>query len=70
MSECVYCVKVPIYEFHYDYIKNKSLCKKCPCSELLWSAFFPHFPAFGLNTERFFVSLRIQSKCGKTREKC
>ena len=25
----------------------------------------PHFPAFGLNTERFSVSLRIQSECGK-----
>ena len=27
----------------------------------------PHFPAFGLNTERYRVSLRIQSKCGKIR---
>ena len=25
----------------------------------------PHFPAFGLNTERYRVSLRIQSECGK-----
>ena len=25
----------------------------------------PHFPAFGLNTERYSVSLRIQSKCEK-----
>ena len=25
----------------------------------------PDFPAFGLNTERFGVSLRIQSQCGK-----
>ena len=25
----------------------------------------PHFPAFGLNTIRYSVSLRIQSKCGK-----
>ena len=25
----------------------------------------PYFPAFGLNTERYFVSLRIQFKCGK-----
>ena len=24
--------------------------KKCPYSELFWSAFFRHFPAFGLNT--------------------
>ena len=26
----------------------------------------PHFPAFGLNTERYGASLRIQSKCGIT----
>ena len=25
----------------------------------------PYFPAFGLNTERNFASLRIQSECGK-----
>ena len=27
-------------------------------SELFWFAFFPDFPAFGLNTERYRVSLR------------
>ena len=27
----------------------------------------PYFPAFGLNTERFGVSLCIQSECGKIR---
>ena len=26
-----------------------------------------YFPAFGLNTERWFVSLRIQSECGEIR---
>ena len=25
----------------------------------------PYFLAFGLNTERYFVSLHIQSECGK-----
>ena len=25
----------------------------------------PCFPTFGLNTERYFVSIRVQSKCGK-----
>ena len=44
-----------------------TLRKKCPYLELFWSAFFPHFPAFGLNTERYSVSLRIQSECGKMR---
>ena len=27
--------------------------KECPYSELFWSSFFPHFPAFGLPTERY-----------------
>ena len=39
--------------------------KKCPYSELFWFAFFPHFPAFGLNTERYGVFLRIQFECRK-----
>ena len=37
--------------------------KKCPYLELSGL----HFPAFGLNTERYWVSLRIQSECGKMR---
>ena len=43
--------------------KQHSLRKKSPCSKFFWSAFFPHFPAFGLNTEK--VTLRIQSACEK-----
>ena len=31
------------------------------------SFYGPHFPAFGLNTERYGVYLRIQSKFGKMR---
>ena len=27
--------------------------------------FGPYFPAFGLNTERYLISLRIQSECRK-----
>ena len=29
----------------------------------IWGYFGPHFPAFGLNMERYGVSLRIQSEC-------
>ena len=36
--------------------------KKCPYLELFWSSFFLHFPAFGLNTVRYSLSLRIQSE--------
>ena len=33
----------------------------------IWSYSGPHFPPFGLNTERCGVSFRIQSECGKIR---
>ena len=41
-----------------------ALPKKCPCSELFWSAFFPHFPTFGLNTYLSVFSPNV-GKCGK-----
>ena len=37
---------------------SETLREKCPYSELSG----PHFPAFGLNTERYFLFLRIQSE--------
>ena len=39
--------------------------KHCMKSALVRSHSGPHFPAFGLNTERYSVSLRIESECGK-----
>ena len=33
----------------------------------IWSFPGPHFLAFGLNMERYSVSLRIQSECGEIR---
>ena len=52
----------------YVLLKSKSkgrhsLREKWPYSELFWSA----FSTFGLNTERYFVSLRIQFEYGKVR---
>ena len=41
-----------------------SLRKKCPYSELFWSPFFLHFPAFELNTEHSIFSPNA-GKCGK-----
>ena len=38
-----------------------TLLKKCPYLELSG----PYFSAFRLNNERYCVSLRIQSECGK-----
>ena len=37
--------------------------KKCPYLEFSG----PYFPAFGLNAEKYGVTLRIQSKCEKIR---
>ena len=39
----------------------------CIKSVHIWSYSGPYFPTFGLNTERYFISLRIQSECGKIR---
>ena len=33
----------------------------------IWCFSGPYFPAYQLNIERYFVSLRIRSKCGKVR---
>ena len=39
--------------------------KHCVKSVLIWKFSGPYFLVFGLNTTRYGVSLRIQSKCGK-----
>ena len=44
----------------YMYI-NVSLHK----SVCILGYFGPHFPAFGVNTERYGIAVRILSKCGK-----
>ena len=41
--------------------------KHCVKSVRIRSYSCPHFPAFGLSTERYAVSLHIQSECGKMR---
>ena len=39
----------------------------CVKSIRIWNYSGPYFPLFGLNTERYGVSLHIQSECGKMR---
>ena len=48
-------------------IKGETHSKHCVKSARIWSFSGPYFPAFGLITERYGVSLRIQSKYGKVR---
>ena len=43
------------------------LVNQCVKSLRIRSYSDPHFPAFGLNTERYGVSLRIQPECRKMR---
>ena len=39
----------------------------CATKMRIQSFFGPHFPTFGLNTERYGISVRIQSECGEIR---
>ena len=52
------------YKFYNFYIIRYIHCIK---SVHIRSYSGPHFPAFGLNTERYGVSFRIQLECGKKR---
>ena len=42
-----------IYSNYHCTTYEVSRRKKSPNSELFWSTFFPNFPAYGLNTERY-----------------
>ena len=45
---------------------NNACSKFCLVKSVrIWSYSGPYFPAFGLNTERYKVSLHIQFECGK-----
>ena len=48
-------------------LPNKISVKHCVKGVRIRSYSGPHFPVFGLNTDRYGVSLSIQSKCGKMR---
>ena len=48
-------------------IENNWRIINCMKSVRVWSFSGPYFPAFGMNTEKYGVSLSIQSKCGEIR---
>ena len=56
-----------IYSITTDLILEMSPQKPWHCLKIVRIRSFsgPYFPAFGLNTERHGVYLRIQSECGK-----
>ena len=51
----------------FSFFCMTSINYHCVKSVRIRSYFVPYFPAFGLNTKRNSVSLRIQSECGKIR---
>ena len=55
--------KCPTGNIFFSFRLCYALCKKCPYSELFWSAFSRIWTEYG----EYYVFLRIQSKCGKMR---
>ena len=53
--ELTLVLKYLIYSYNFHYVKSVRIQN--------YSS--PYFPTFGLNKERYFVSLRIQSEYGK-----
>ena len=53
----------------WHHIKNSQVFWDVPCVKSVRIRNFsgPHFPAFGLNTERYSLSLRVHSECRKIR---
>ena len=47
------------------YFDDLTMCLHFVKSVRIWSYSGPYFPAFRLNTEKYFVSLHILSECGK-----
>ena len=62
-SRCSNIIQLEQTELQPIHQPCTTLREKCPYLELFWS----HFPAFGLNTKRCGVSLRIQPECRKMR---
>ena len=55
------------FHMHCWILGKQTSGKHCVKSALVRSFSASYFPIFALNTERYFVSLRIQSECGKIR---
>ena len=62
-------LRLNFWKVRKSYLHFLIYCNKCSCMKRLRirGYYGPHFLAFGLNTERYSVSLRIQSECGKMR---
>ena len=69
----VFDLKWPyVYRKKYIHLSQQTLSSKhfhCVKSVRIWSFSGPYFPVFRLNKDRYGVSLRIPSECGKIRTK-
>ena len=62
------CLSLKVSQKHYyRFCRICSLLDRSHCVKTVRIRSFsgPYFPAFGLNTEKYGVSLRVQSECGK-----
>ena len=55
------------FKNYLEFSAENEAKRHCVKSVRIRSYSGPNFPAFGLNTKRYYVSLRIQSKCWKMR---
>ena len=62
-------VKKTFWYKQWFYEKRRIFNSDCAKSVHIQSYSVPHFPIFGLNTERYRISLRIQYECGKIRSR-
>ena len=58
------CIEFLTRKLIFSFLSFALICVKSIC---IWSFSGPYFPLFGLNTERYSVSLCIQSEWGKIR---
>ena len=62
-----FMIQLVLVLYNSNYKSFKGWHFHCVKSVRIWSYSSLHFSAFRLNTERYWVSLCIQSKCGKMR---
>ena len=62
-----YWYKYKLLKTHKCQLGRHNVCRHCVKTVRIRSYSGPYFPAFGLNTERYGLSLRIQSECSKIR---
>ena len=63
-----YWYKYKLLKAHKCQLGRHNVCRHCVKTVRIRSYSGPYFPAFGLNTDRSGLSLRIQSECSKNKD--